>query len=161
VTAGEPRLFPVRQEQITSDDYYTPEWIFERMGITFDLDVASPPGGVPWIPAARFYTQADDGLVQPWEGRVWMNPPFSNPGPWAERFLQHGHGVCIVPASNGIWFVKLWESVDGVTTQSTAEMHFVSGEGIRNSVPIRVVTMAMGEECVEAIGRLGVVRKIA
>jgi len=35
----------------SSDDYYTPAHIFEALGIEFDLDVASPEGGIPWIPA--------------------------------------------------------------------------------------------------------------
>src|SRR5690606_35780948 len=52
-----------------SDDYYTPAWLFDALGLTFDLDVASPPGGVEWVPAARFYTVEDDGLSQPWTGR--------------------------------------------------------------------------------------------
>ena len=51
---SQDRLFAVQQEQLTSDDYYTPAWVFERMGIEFDLDVAAPPGGIPWIPAKRF-----------------------------------------------------------------------------------------------------------
>lgn len=51
-----PRLFPVQQDGLTSDDYYTPRWLFDRMGITFDLDVCAPPGGVPWIPATRATT---------------------------------------------------------------------------------------------------------
>lgn len=70
----QPRLFPVQQEQLTSDDYYTPAWVFERMGIEFDLDVCAPPGGIPWIPAKRYYTQADDGLVAPWGGASLDEP---------------------------------------------------------------------------------------
>ena len=27
------RLFPVQQEQITSDDCYTPRWVLDRSGI--------------------------------------------------------------------------------------------------------------------------------
>jgi hypothetical protein len=45
-----------------SVDWYTPEWIFKALGLEFDLDPCSPSGGVPWIPAKRFYTIEDDGL---------------------------------------------------------------------------------------------------
>jgi hypothetical protein len=41
------KLFKVEQSTITSNDYYTPAWIFEKMGLEFDLDVASPPDGIP------------------------------------------------------------------------------------------------------------------
>jgi len=37
--------------------------------------------------AAVTYTKRDDGLVQPWYGRVWLNPPWSNPGPWIDKIL--------------------------------------------------------------------------
>ena len=40
------RLFDIEQTQLTSDDYYTPKWIFEALGEHFDLDVCAPPGGV-------------------------------------------------------------------------------------------------------------------
>jgi hypothetical protein len=103
MTAGQPRLFPTPQEQVTSDDYYTPPWIFERMALEFDIDVCAPPDGIAWIPAARYFTQADDGLVQPWEGRVWMNPPYrhtlptdgyaraSQPSTSTRRGVRRGH----------------------------------------------------------------------
>lgn len=32
----QPALFGAAQTQLTSDDYYTPAWLFERMGLTFD-----------------------------------------------------------------------------------------------------------------------------
>lgn len=77
----------------TSDDCYTPRWVFDAMGLHFDLDVASPPGG-PWhVPCDRYYTAADDGLVQPWDGLVWCNPPYSNYLPWATRWAYHDQGV--------------------------------------------------------------------
>ena len=55
----------------TSDDYYTPKWVFDALGLQFDIDVASPVGGISWIPAKRYFTQYDDGLLQDWGGGVF------------------------------------------------------------------------------------------
>ena len=61
-------LFNVVNENMTSNDYYTPKWLFDLMGLTFDIDVAAPAQGIPWIPAKRWFSQADDGLAQEWGG---------------------------------------------------------------------------------------------
>lgn len=163
MNALSPRLFPVAQEGLTSDDYYTPRWVFDRMGITFDLDVAAPPGGVDWIPAAQYLTQADDGLASPWVGRVWMNPPYSDVWPWVRRFTEHGNGVCLLPLAKSLWLNHIWERADGVLiSEDGGEMHFHRPD---NDKPLRIwfpiVFAAFGDECVDAISRLGVVRKVA
>ena len=75
-------LFGAEQTELTSDDYYTPKWIFDALGIVFDIDVASPPHGPPNTPCRKYFTQKDDGLTQNWHGSVFLNPPFSNPNPW-------------------------------------------------------------------------------
>jgi len=88
-------LFPIASDDIkvTSDDCYTPPWVFDAMGLEFDLDVAAPPGG-PWhVPAKRYYTAEDDGLTSPWDGLVWCNPPYSSFAVWANRWLVHDRGV--------------------------------------------------------------------
>ena len=61
-------LFNFVSEDITTNDYYTPKWLFDAMGIEFDIDVAAPVHGIPWIPAKRWFSQADDGLAQEWGG---------------------------------------------------------------------------------------------
>ena len=83
----------------TSDDYYTPPFIFEGIGLEYDMDVCSPPNGSPWIPAKRFLSVIEDGLATDWIGRVWMNPPYSKPTPWIDKWLNHG---------NGMGLVRLW-----------------------------------------------------
>ena len=62
-----------------SEEWYTPSPIFEASGCRFDLDVASPGAEiVPWIPADRHFTAADNGLERDWgDAFVWCNPPFS------------------------------------------------------------------------------------
>lgn len=59
-----------------SVDWYTPAWVFERLGLHFDLDPCQPLQGIPWIPTTFRYGEVEDGLKSPWFGRVWLNPPY-------------------------------------------------------------------------------------
>ena len=88
-------LFALPQDAVavTSDDCYTPRWVFDAMGLQFDLDVAAPVDGAPNVPASRHYSAIDDGLAAPWSGVVWCNPPYSRFRPWAERWATHPTGV--------------------------------------------------------------------
>ena len=82
-----------------TDDWYTPPPIFAALGLRFALDPCSP-GPDHWVPADRIYTKANNGLVQPWQGLVFMNPPFgSRRGhvPWLKKFFAHGNGIALVP----------------------------------------------------------------
>jgi hypothetical protein len=53
-----------------SDEWYTPAILFNQLGLEFDLDVASAFNSPTHVPADRRYTINDDGLTQPWIGRV-------------------------------------------------------------------------------------------
>lgn len=66
--------------------------IAERFG-GFTLDAAAAPHNAK---CDRYYTRADDGLSQPWTGRVWCNPPYSR-----------------VPGVSdlGSWVRKAWDSL--------------------------------------------------
>ena len=50
-------LFNVVNEGVTTNDYYTPKGLFDAMGLEFDIDVAAPVQGIPWIPAKRWFSQ--------------------------------------------------------------------------------------------------------
>lgn len=142
---------------MTGDDWYTPPEIFTAMGLRFDLDVCAPIGGVPWIPADRHYSLIDDCLQQPWTGRVWMNPPYSNPSPFVERFLAHGNGVCLVPFSKSNWCLSIWRSSCRIVFLNP-NLKFVR-KGCRQSIFFQVFLVAIGDPSnTEAIARLGRVR---
>jgi phage N-6-adenine-methyltransferase len=145
----QPQLFNLPQTQRTSDDYWTPSWVFAVMAVEFDLDVASPPGGSPWVPARHYYTQEDDGLSSPWYGRVWMNPPYSNSTPWVDKFMHHRNGICLVPFAKARWTNRLWETADAIV-MNDSRFKFEQG-----SIFMPTLFAAFGKENVEAIKRLG------
>ena len=62
-----------------STEHYTPQYILDAVIVcmgAIDLDPCSNSREIPNVPAARHYTAQDNGLVQLWEGRVFLNPPF-------------------------------------------------------------------------------------
>lgn len=148
------KLFNVEQSNISSNDYYTPAWIFEKMALRFDLDVASPPNGIPWIPADRYFTQLDDGLAQDWHGRVWCNPPFKGITPWVEKFIEHGNGVALLPLEKGKYTDLINKHADAhviLPAYLKFETQFSKHSDIR---PVCLLH-AIGAENVKAIGRVG------
>jgi hypothetical protein len=44
---------------------------------SIDVDPASESCFNAIVGAKKFYTEAENGLLLPWEGRVWCNPPYS------------------------------------------------------------------------------------
>jgi ParB family chromosome partitioning protein len=66
-----------------TDSWFTPIEVVEAARMVLgqiDLDPATSREAQELVVhAERFYTREDDGLVQPWAGRVWLNPPYSHP----------------------------------------------------------------------------------
>jgi phage N-6-adenine-methyltransferase len=132
------------------DEQYTPKWLFDRMGIVFDLDVAAPIGGAPHVPARRYYTQADDGLAQSWEGLVFMNPPYSKAKPWVEKFVSHNNGIALLPTSKSQWFWNLWEVADVICViPQNVKFQVPSGE-VKN-IFMQVMLIGFGDQAAEVL----------
>ena len=81
----------------------TPPWLLREIEKRiikgrFILDAAASRANAI---CKRYYTEADDGLKQPWKyGPVWVNPPFKHMGWWVEKAYEeaekHGTVVCLV-----------------------------------------------------------------
>lgn len=127
-----------RSVHFSSDtcEWTTPQAFFDGVNarFAFTLDVCATPENAK-CPA--YYTQKEDGLRQPWHGRVWCNPPYGRGiGRWVERAwrtVQAGEAelaVCLVPARTDTTWWHEWAS--------RAEVEFLRGRlcfGAGNAAP--------------------------
>lgn len=116
-----------------SDEWYTPPYYFDAIGLTFDLDPCSP-GPDHWVPARLVYTRADDGLARPWAGLVFMNPPFGGRHghlPWLLKIFDHGNGIALVRAyTSADWFHDHVASSAETLLFPRGKTKFVRGEAM-------------------------------
>jgi hypothetical protein len=137
-----------------SDDWYTPREIFDALGLVFDLDPCSPGPG-HWVPARKIYTEQDDGLHHPWEGLVFMNPPFGGRNghvPWLRKFLEHANGIAIVRAyTSSAWFHR-WAIKAEMMLFPRGKTKFVRPDGSIGRAPGHgIVLLDMKSVAVDAL----------
>lgn len=136
------------------DEWYTPRWLFNALGIQFSMDVCAPLDQTfSSVPADRHLTIEDDGLSQPWEGTIWCNPPYSKPEPWARRLIHHGDGLLLthMPMNAG-WCVDVWEACDAIRLFQA--MEFVRPDGTSQRPGYWLQLAAFGPVATEALARL-------
>lgn len=80
------------QNTTDKDEWLTPPYILAALG-EFDLDPCAPRVR-PWDMAKNHYTVEDNGLLKPWNGRVWLNPPYGkHTFRWMNRLSEHKNGI--------------------------------------------------------------------
>ena len=141
----------------SKDEQFTPDWVFEGLGVQFDLDVCAPIQHIDHVPAVNRLTVLDDGLTQTWVGRIWMNPPYSNSSLWVDKFIAHGNGIALTQISKSKWFQKLWDAADALMLLPY-NMKFVLSDSKLNPIFMPTVLSAIGTENIEALNRLGSTR---
>lgn len=145
-----------------SDTWLTPPHWIEALG-PFDTDPCCPLE-MPWRTATTMiYGENSDGLVEPWDGRIWLNPPFGQEWPdWVEKLADHGNGIALIPARTETreFYRLVWERAHAVCFVK-GRPHFYTRGGHRapfnSGAPIALI--AYGSENVAALERaaLGIV----
>ena len=121
------------QKTTASDEWQTPWEIVHALG-EFDLD---PCATAMSAKAPQFYTKEQDGLAQPWHGRVWCNPPYSQPAlyQFCEKMAEHGNGILLIFARTGN---KVWQEI--IFPKATAilflrkRIQFIDNQGVRGGL---------------------------
>jgi hypothetical protein len=99
------------------EEWLTPPEIIKALG-SFDLDPCAPtPETRPWDTAKAHYCIHDNGLIKPWNGRVWLNPPYGGEtARWMARASDHGDVTALIFARTETqqFFDYIWPKAKAV-----------------------------------------------
>lgn len=133
------------------DSWYTPTWLFDQLGLRFDMDVCAPRKPEQrTVPATKYLTEDDNGLTSPWQGLIWCNPPYSQPEAWADRMIAHNNGILLIHMPNNAkWAVR---AQHGATAARLIQsMHFVRPNGATQRPGYSLMLLAYGATAAAAI----------
>lgn len=142
-----------------TNDWLTPPKLIEMLG-PFDLDPcasAKQANGEIWSTAKTMYTPPQNGLLLPWEGRVWCNPPYGpHVGAWAKRMAEHGNGIFLIfSRTETTQWVTVWQGADAILFPY-GRISFYLPTGIRaKSGTAPSALIAFGEENVRRLRSCG------
>ncbi len=126
-----------------SNEYYTPKYLFDAMGVRFNMDVAAPVDRTYChVPADHFITE--NSLDLEWNGFVWMNPPFGGRNgivPWLHKLKAHGNGIALTPDRTSCdWWQDAVECAD-CHLAVRGKIKFIKPDGTTGDQPSNGTTL--------------------
>jgi site-specific DNA-methyltransferase (adenine-specific) len=103
-----------------SSEFGTPQDLYDFLnGIygPFDLDVAASKENAK---CEEYFTKEDNGKVQPWHGRVWCNPPYTN----GDRKQEQEIAQWVEKAKQEVWHQKRAISATMLVKANTDQQWF-------------------------------------
>jgi hypothetical protein len=144
-----------------SDTWLTPIGIIQKLG-KFDLDPCTPEI-MPWETATKRYTKKEDGLIQDWEGRVWLNPPYSRDAVhWLKKMAVHNNGIALTFArTETSWFFStIWDYAHSLLfIKGRIYFHDANGVKAPANAGAPSVLVAYGKENGAALIKSGIAGK--
>ena len=153
-TPRKPRCLSGHESrQMKNDEWLTPPEIIKALG-KFDLDPCSPEKR-PWPTAATHFTKSQDGLLLPWHGRVWLNPPFGDEAvKWMEKMAAHGDGTALIPArtETNMFHRYVWKGARGIFfLKGRPHFHYVDGRRAKFGTGAPMCLIGFGFDDCEAL----------
>jgi hypothetical protein len=146
-----------QSSRMKNDEWLTPPEIIQSLG-AFDLDPCSPINR-PWDTAYHHFSKKDDGLNNPWRGRVWCNPPFGRQAiKWMRKMRDHGNGIALLAARTEtvMFYETVWGKAHGIQfLNKRPHFHFVNGERAQSNSGAPIVLIAYGEKNLETLRHSG------
>lgn len=140
-----------------NDEWLTPPEVLQALG-QFDLDPCSPIKR-PWDTATVHYSVLDNGLAQPWQGRVFVNPPYGREAAkWLERLADHGDGIGLIFArtETEMFQRQVWDRADAILfLAGRLHFHFVDGTRASANSGAPSCLIAYGQKNVQALMQSG------
>jgi len=137
----------------TKDEWLAPPWLLEKLG-PFDLDPCAPIDR-PWPMAEKHYTYLDNGLMMPWEGRVWCNPPYGKHAEhWLAKCANHGNCLALVMARTETkWFHRtIWNEAHAIFFfKGRLYFYHVDGTKAKGNCGAPSCLVAYGRECAKEL----------
>ena len=124
---------------MANDLWRTPQYIFDWLNSEFEfiLDAACNSDNSKCV-FGCCHDRGQDGLSMDWAsfGRIWLNPPYSNPYPWVKKAYEESLKgcivVCLLPADISTKWFHEW-------VIGKAEIRFIQGrisfDGEKKSAP--------------------------
>lgn len=128
-------------------EWLTPPEIIAAIG-PFDLDPCAPIFQ-PYPTAARTFTRRENGLIQKWDGRVLLNPPYSTGEVelWLARMAEHDHGTALIFArtETDAFFRHVWERCSALLfMRGRINFHLPDGTRAKGNAGAPTVLCAYG-----------------
>lgn len=131
--------------------WLTPPDIIPALG-RFDFDPCAAPPPRPWGTATRMNSELDgDGLAMEWDGRVWLNPPYTSSeiGAWLAKLADHGRGTALIFArtETEAFFREVWGRASGLLfLQGRLHFHYPDGTRAKANAGAPSVLCAYGQD---------------
>lgn len=137
-------------------EWLTPPRILKPLG-RFNLDPAAPCPPRWQDTADEHYDCTQNGLLLPWRGRVWLNPPFGNDAhQWLAKMRMHGNGILLIPArtETKMFFEHVWPCAHGILfIRGRVNFHHADGTPGKVALNAPVCLVAYGRENAEVLAR--------
>jgi hypothetical protein len=141
-----------------NDSWFTPIEILQALG-EFDLDPCTSHSR-PWNTAKRHFALPEqNGLALPWEGRVWLNPPYGrDTGTWLKKMVDHGNGIALIFARTETedWHEHIWKRSPGILfLRGRLTFYLENGKRAAHNSGAPSALVSYGQENLEVLLKCG------